>query len=123
MGMSAFQAQMAYSIEQCICDHLNQESDREVAVREAATEIVNVLAKPIVPPVMAIPLTLTSRQQSAMADLCSVMRSLVYNAGNDRAIDGDRLVDDLCAIADRYQLSPQDFDTLYDRFHRSGANA
>jgi hypothetical protein len=70
-----------------------------------------------------MPLELTSRQQTVMAEICSVMRALVYATNTEKVIDGAKLADDLFAIAERREMSPQDFDELYDRFHRSGANA
>jgi hypothetical protein len=45
--MNAIQQQMAYSIEQCILDHLSQDDNQESAVREAAAEIVRMISRPI----------------------------------------------------------------------------
>jgi hypothetical protein len=38
--MNAFQEQVRYSVEQVIRDHLDQDSDRDNAIREASMEIV-----------------------------------------------------------------------------------
>lgn len=72
---------------------------------------------------MIIPLELTSRQQTALAEICSIMRALVYKTEGDEVIDGAALASNLYDIAERFQMSPQDFDLLYDRLHRSGANS
>jgi len=37
------------SIEACIRDHLDQDTNRESAIREAAKEIVDIVCRPIAP--------------------------------------------------------------------------
>ena len=76
-----------------------------------------------------IPLNLTSRQQSCLAELCSILRGELYTLLT-RCEDG--LTDDESAEQlghmvfewiDKYDLKPTDLDVLYDHLHRSGANS
>jgi hypothetical protein len=44
-------------------------------------------------------------------------------ARSGRPFDPARLGDAFVEWADRFDVSPQDLDTLYDRLHRTGANS
>lgn len=71
-----------------------------------------------------IPLKLTSGEQSLMADLCSLLRGVKYDGAIGKQPDCQTLGERVCDILERYDwCSPQQFDSLYDRFHRSGANS
>lgn len=70
-----------------------------------------------------MPIDLTSREQSFAADLCSLLRNWLYKHQIGRPMSPEKLDDHLVDIVERYQITPQNLDQLYDRFHRTGANA
>lgn len=69
----------------------------------------------------SVPLKLTSREQSFLAELCHVLRTRLYEleTGKDPSKDAE----DLDEIMYRFCLTPQKLDGLYDRLHRTGSNA
>lgn len=69
-----------------------------------------------------VPLKLSGKEQEFFADLCSHLRSVRYQYEIGKPMTGDEIADRLYDILDRYDLSPQDLDHLYDRMHRTGAN-
>ena len=73
-----------------------------------------------------IPLELTSRQQSALADLCIVLRGWLYQeltTPEDKKMDPAELRDRIERVICKYEFKPTELDVLYDRLHRSGANS
>jgi hypothetical protein len=72
---------------------------------------------------MGVPLRLNSAEQELLAQVCSLLRGWVYlvETGNEKR-DALELVSQLEAICDRFDVSPQHLDGLYDRLHRTGAN-
>lgn len=70
-----------------------------------------------------IPLQLSSKEQSVLAEICSLCRSIAWDlANNDEEnarISSENLLDHVI----RSGFTPQQFDSLYDRLHRSGSNS
>lgn len=75
---------------------------------------------------MSVPLNLTSGQQSLLAEICSALSPIVYDSDCGLEITKDCAVavtEHLLEIACKYNASSQTFQQLYDKLHRTGANA
>ncbi len=79
---------------------------------------------------MSLPLSLTSNQQSCLAEICELARTELYRLQTSNDIQytnqelqniGRRFDDLLLQWAD-VGISPQQFDEMYDKLHRTGAN-
>lgn len=68
-----------------------------------------------------IPLNLTCGQQDCLADFCSLARRVRY-AVLTNGLMGN-LEDQFMEILERWDFTPQEFDAMYDKLHRTGANA
>lgn len=70
-----------------------------------------------------IPLKLSSYEQNALADLCSICRSIKYEMDCDKDVDMKNLTEDIGNLVLRYdRLTPQRWDIMYDILHRTGEN-
>jgi hypothetical protein len=74
------------------------------------------------------PLRLTGREQEFLAQLCCELRGWLYQhllseEGRGRAMVPEELDDRLLTLMLRFDQTPQLLDGLYDRLHRTGANA
>lgn len=67
-------------------------------------------------------LILSSYQQTALAEICSLVATPAYRIGNGEMpnIDMTKLSDDLIDHLQRFDKI--DWNDLYDKLHRSGAN-
>lgn len=75
---------------------------------------------------MSIPLNLTSGQQSLLAEICQIVADAVRESGDGKPVPPEeavRIVDQILETADKYDASSQAFGVLYDKLHRTGANA
>lgn len=75
---------------------------------------------------MNIPLSLTSGQQSLLAEVCLIVSGVVRENGDGRDVppaEAVRIVDQILELAEKFDASSQTFGTLYDKLHRTGANA
>lgn len=79
-----------------------------------------------------LPLVMTSNQQSMLAELCQALRTWEYaclqKAGADGQMPGCEALDktlivQLWDVFERFGVKPTQLDVLYDKLHRSGANA
>ncbi len=72
-----------------------------------------------------IPLSLTSQEQEFLAEVCSLCRDVAWNLNGPEATwEGvDVLCTKLSDLVIRFGFSPQKFDHLYDRLHRTGTNS
>ena len=71
-----------------------------------------------------VPLSLSSKQQSLMAELCRVMSDYLHcgeKGRDDEAMDAT-LVEEITDALDRFECTSQVLATLYDKFHRTGSN-
>lgn len=67
-------------------------------------------------------LNLTARQQTILAELMPTLRRVIYCWLTSKPVDNDALATEISDWADRYGISPQELDQLYDKLHRTGAN-
>jgi hypothetical protein len=65
-------------------------------------------------------LNLSPSQQSMVAELCGVIAGLLRDGD---AVDPVKTVEKVLEVVWSYDATPQTFDSLYDKFHRYGANA
>ena len=73
---------------------------------------------------MSIPLNMTSVQQSLLAEICSIVADVVRTNEQDvTPAEAVRIVDQILDAAARFDATPQTFGVLYDKLHRTGANA
>jgi hypothetical protein len=75
---------------------------------------------------MSIPLNLTSGQQSLLAEVCLLVSGVIRESGDGRDVppaDAVRVVDQILELAEKFDASSQTFGVLYDKLHRTGANA
>ena len=69
---------------------------------------------------MPIPLNLSAGQQNVLAELCILMSSVRYAHDQDKPATQEHL-EQLDTIAERFGRI--NFGELYDKLHRTGANA
>lgn len=62
--------------------------------------------------------------QNVLAEICSMCRSIKYNqlTKQTHLNDSYYIGAELEELVEKFQLSPQDWDKLYDILHRSGWN-
>jgi hypothetical protein len=75
---------------------------------------------------MSIPLNLTSGQQSLLAEICRIVADVVRESGDGKTVSPEeavRIVDQILTTAEWYDAPSQAFGVLYDKLHRTGANA
>jgi len=72
---------------------------------------------------MYIPLQFTCRDQSTLADLCSVLRSWLYQEAIGEPLTADELRDRISLVLERFEVTLQKLDELCDKLHQSGANS
>lgn len=77
-------------------------------------------------PKMNVPLNLTSSQQSLLAEICRLVSDVVRT--NDDwsdvpPVEAVKVVDQILEVVERFDASSQTFGILYDKLHRTGANA
>lgn len=70
-----------------------------------------------------LPLKLTSREQSALAEICSVLRRWLYEEIVSPPMKAEDLRERIATVLERFELTPQQLDALYDRLHRTGSNS
>lgn len=71
-----------------------------------------------------VPLTLSSRQQHLMAELCRVLSGYLREGEqgrDDEAMDAT-LLEEMQAQLDIYDATSGEMCQLYDKFHRHGSN-
>lgn len=71
----------------------------------------------------ACPLTLTAREQSILASLCEVVGGLVRDGETGGCPDSAKVVERLQEVAWTFEASATEFGKLYEKLHRTGANA
>ena len=69
---------------------------------------------------MTIPLTMTAGQQNALAELATLLSSVRYHHTQGKPATQEHL-EQLDTIAERFGRI--NFGELYDKLHRTGANA
>lgn len=72
------------------------------------------------PKTMTIPLNLSAGQQDALAQLCILLSSVSYAHDQNKPANQEH-IDQLDTIADRFDRI--NWGELYDKLHRTGANA
>lgn len=65
-------------------------------------------------------LNLTSREQSALADLCALAKAIQYRHLTVGEYSTDKQNEELNEIIERFDCVR--WDVLYDKLHRTGAN-
>lgn len=71
----------------------------------------------------ACPLTLTARDQSILAALCEIVGELVRDGEWRREPDAVKVVERLQEAAWTFDVTAVEFGKLYEKLHRTGANA
>lgn len=69
------------------------------------------------------PLRLSGREQEFLARLCLHLRSYQYRGLAGEPMPASQLEDLLVEEVERFGMEPTELDDLYDRLHRTGANA
>ena len=69
-----------------------------------------------------LPLLLSGRDQEALAEICSALRTWHYGRLTTGG-DPEKMAEEVAAVLDRFDLTPQDLDRYYDRLHRAGENS
>lgn len=73
---------------------------------------------------MRVPLNLTSGQQSVLADMCSLSRKVIYRNDSGSPMSDEEVGLEFYNILGRYfSFTPQSFDAMYDKLHRTGSNS
>jgi len=75
---------------------------------------------------VSIPLNLTASQQSLLAELCCVIADLARTNDDWTAVppvEAVRTCNKLLEVVETFDASSQTFGVLYDKLHRTGANA
>ncbi len=76
-----------------------------------------------------IPLNLTSNDQSMLAELCTHLRGWLYAQAAQGypyappLMSPQRLEEGIADIMERFSITPHRLSELYDKLHRTGANA
>lgn len=73
--------------------------------------------------VRKIPVQMTAREQSILASLCEAVGSLTRDEENGVDYSADGVVDRLLTIALTFEATATEFGKLYEKLHRTGANA
>lgn len=69
-------------------------------------------------------LRLTAKEQTVLAELASLCRTVQYDIRTKRELADPQIAEKLTDLLVRFDnVSPQDFDSMYDKLHRTGANA
>lgn len=71
----------------------------------------------------ACPLTLTARDQSILASLCEIVGGLVRDSESGVEPDAAKVIERLQEVAWTFEASATEFGKLYEKLHRTGANA
>ena len=69
-----------------------------------------------------MPLNLSAAEQNALAEFCTLARSVKYALDTNGETYAKDTHESVCDLVERHRLSAQDYDRLYDKLHRSGAN-
>lgn len=69
------------------------------------------------------PVQMTSRQQSILASLCEVVAGLVRATESGVEPNAEKALDDILSVAWKSDVTAVEFGQLYDKLHRTGANA
>lgn len=62
-------------------------------------------------------------QQNVLAELCSICRAIKYKELINSSSDSMEVGDEIKDLVERFNITPQQWDEMYDVLHRSGWNA